>query len=60
MKILCECGEVTEFIDSEDGSHYTPDEGWYKVKSGTVIIYGEHDQVFFRCCKCGKEEWIFT
>ena len=47
MKIVCNCGAVTEFITSEDGELYTEDEGWYKIKNGLVDIYGAHDQVFF-------------
>lgn len=60
MKIICECGEVTEFIDGEDGPNYTEDEGWYKVAKGTMEIFETHDQVYFHCAKCGKDIWIFT
>jgi hypothetical protein len=60
MKIICDCGAITELLEPEDGSSYTPHEGWYKVDKGDIELYGEHDQVFFHCTACGKEEWIFT
>jgi len=27
MKIICDCGAITELIDGEDGSDYTEGEG---------------------------------
>lgn len=60
MKIVCDCGEVTEFVDGEDGTSYTEYEGWYKTTEGSMTINEQHDQVFFRCEKCGNEFWIFT
>lgn len=60
MKIVCDCGATTEFTTSEDGELYTEGEGWYKVKNGSVDIWGAHDQVFFKCDECGEEIWIFT
>lgn len=60
MKIICECGEVTEFVDGEDGSSFTDGEGWYKTVKGSMEINENYDQVYFRCGECGKEIWIFT
>ena len=60
MKIICDCGCISEFVDGEDGSHYTKGEGWYKVLKGDIEMYGEHDQVFVVCKNCNKEIWIFT
>lgn len=60
MKIICDCGEVTEFVDGEDGPSYTEDEGWYKTTKGSMEITESHDQVYFQCGKCGQAIWIFT
>jgi len=51
VKIICDCGAITELIDGEDGSDYTEGEGWYKVNRGDVSLYGEHDVVCFKCEK---------
>jgi len=60
VKIICDCGAITELIDGEDSSDYTEGEGWYKVNRGDVSLYGEHDVVCFKCEICDREEWIFT
>ena len=60
MKIVCDCGEVTELVDSEDGKSYTEGEGWYKTTKGSMELVGSHDQVYFHCTKCGLENWMFT
>lgn len=59
MKLICDCGAVTEFVQNED-STYTEGEGWYVRTEGDVELYGEHDQVFMKCNSCGKEIWMFT
>lgn len=60
MKVMCDCGAISEFIDSENGSRYTSGEGWYKVLRGKIGIHGEHDRVFISCENCKNEIWIFT
>lgn len=60
MKLICDCGATTDFVDGEDGSSYTEGEGWYKVARGAVEMLGEHDQIFFHCEICGMDTWIFT
>lgn len=60
MKIICDCGAISEFIDGDDGASYADGEGWYKVLNGNINLYGAHDQVFAKCEKCQKEIWIFT
>lgn len=60
MKIICDCGEVTELVDGEDGSSYTPDEGWYKTTQGNIGLWEQHDVVGLVCKACGREEWIFV
>ena len=61
MKVICDCGSTLDFVDDSDAdTPYTEGKGWYKKKVGDIEIYGEHDQVFFRCEKCGMEIWIFT
>lgn len=60
MKLICDCGEVTNFFDSKDGATYNEYEGWYKVADGLIETHGEHDSVFFNCKKCGEKIWIFT
>lgn len=59
MKIICDCGEVTEFIDDEEGASYTSGEGWYKKLEGSINIEKNHYQVFFTCSNCDAEIWIF-
>lgn len=60
MKIVCSCGATTRLVTDKDGERYTEGEGWYKVAEGPIEINESHDQVFFRCKKCGEEIWIFT
>lgn len=60
MKIICDCGEVTELVDDVQGPSYTNYEGWYKVVNGSLEVSGAHDQVFFHCSNCGQEIWFFT
>jgi hypothetical protein len=60
MRIVCDCGEETDFIDGECGPSYTDGEGWYKVTDGVMELCGNHNQVFLHCQNCGKEIWIFT
>lgn len=60
MKLICDCGAIVDFVEDEDGSSYTEDEGWYRMAKGDIEIHGEHDQVFFHCEKCGTDTWIFT
>lgn len=55
MKIICDCGEVTNFINGEDGPYYTEGEGWYKRLDGSMDIAETHDQVNFRCENCGQD-----
>jgi len=59
MKIVCECGEITELIDGEDGSDYTHGEGWYKAIDGNIEVGSNHHQIFLHCLTCGREEWFF-
>lgn len=59
MKMVCDCGEVTELVDSSEPS-YTEGEGWYKVTKGEIEFNQSHDQVFFNCAACGQKVWIFT
>ena len=58
MKIICDCGLISEFIVSDD-ARYIEDEGYYASLKGDIDIIAEHDQAWISC-NCGKKIWIFT
>ena len=58
MKIVCDCGNETEFVESECT---TENEGIYVVLDRSKFAYwGEHYQAGFVCAKCGKAIWWFA
>ena len=59
LVLKCKCRAVGKLVKTEDSS-YTPDEGWYVDAEGDIEITETHDQVYFRCNKCGNEIWMFT
>lgn len=59
MKLICDCGAITEFVTGGDGESFTESEGWYKIKKGSMEICKNYYQVFFACEECGSQIWIF-
>lgn len=59
LELKCKCGATGILVKSEESS-YIPNEGWYTNLEGSIDITETHDQVYFRCKKCGNEIWMFT
>lgn len=56
MKIICDCGKISEFIKQD---HYNEEDGEYCQIEGDIELFGEHDKVWIEC-NCGNNIWIFT
>lgn len=64
MKIVCDCGNETEFntIDEDTGeeSEITEGEGQYvTVDISKISFWEQHDVVGIVCKKCDKSVWLF-
>jgi len=65
MKIICNCGNETEFntIDEDTGepTSYTEGEGQYcRIDISKFKFWQMHDVVGVVCEKCDKDLWLFT
>lgn len=65
MKIVCDCGNETEFNTINEGTgkpnSYTEGEGQYAtVDISKFNFWQMHDVVGVVCIKCKKDIWLFT
>ena len=61
MKIICDCGEISEFIiQPNETKDYNEEDGLYALLTGKINIIAEHDQAWIVCNKCNNRIWIFT
>lgn len=62
MKLICDCGEESDFIIQplEEDEEFDEENGSYALLKGEVDIVAEHDQAWITCNKCKKAIWIFT
>lgn len=56
MKILCDCGEITEL--KEDGEMH--EDSFYATPKGNIKLLGEHDEIYITCYRCDKSIYIIT
>ena len=62
MKLICDCGNIEEFIlptDPEDRHSVDDSQHCYK-KFESFYINSGHDELFISCKKCGLSIHIFT
>lgn len=59
MKIICDCGALSEF-EIDTNREIDEENGQYTHLRGDVDIHAEHDQAWINCHKCKKAIWIFT
>jgi len=60
MKITCDCGNKSEFVENNDEELFDEEWGIYVDVEGRKFSFGEeHDRVGIKCNGCGKEIWMF-
>ena len=62
MKLICDCGEESEFVihPLEEGEEIDEENGSYARLTGKIDIIAEHEHAWVICNKCNNKMWIFT
>jgi len=61
MKIVCECGAITDLTNAPLIKYLEIEKGGtYIIQSGDIEILADDLKVLFNCKQCSKRIWIIT